>query len=88
MLWVSVSSDLRVDAARDLDDLGLKKLDLLPERGSAGAVPKGKLSPKAQVLFFTYSLLVCSLSPLFIAVNSHRRVLRSAAALAARACNR
>ena len=43
VLWVSVSSDLRIDAARDLDDLGLQQLELFPKRDSTGAIPTGSL---------------------------------------------
>jgi hypothetical protein len=62
VLWLSVSGDLRHDAARDIDDLGLAQLPLYPARGSAGGtVPTGNLDAagvKDGVLFMTYSLLI------------------------------
>ena len=62
IVWLSVSSDLRIDAARDLDDLGLEKLPLYPARDSASAtLPTGVLDAcgvKDGVLFITYSLLI------------------------------
>jgi hypothetical protein len=65
-LWLSVSADLRHDAARDLDDLGLEPLALHPARGSAsGALPNGDLDAAGitdGVLFMTYSLLINSSS--------------------------
>ena len=62
IVWLSVSSDLRIDAARDLDDLGMAKLPLHPARDSASAtLPTGVLDAcgmKDGVLFVTYSLLI------------------------------
>jgi hypothetical protein len=62
VLWLSVSGDLRHDAARDIDDLGLARLPLYPARDSAaGMVPTGNLDAagvKDGVLFMTYSLLI------------------------------
>ncbi|KAK9808500.1 hypothetical protein WJX73_001795 [Symbiochloris irregularis] len=57
-LWVSVSSDLRLDAQRDLDDVNSGHIPLFPQGNSS--VPKGKISKhlKQGVLFITYSLLV------------------------------
>ncbi len=63
VLWLSVSPDLRHDAARDLDDLGLAPLPLFPARGGAGTLPTGVLDAlgvKDGVLFMTYSLLISS----------------------------
>jgi len=65
VLWISVSADLRVDAARDLDDLGLERLPLYPKRGSSGGLPRGDLDDAGVgdgVLFFTYSLLIAGSS--------------------------
>jgi len=63
VLWISVSSDLRLDAARDLDDLGLDQLPIYPHRGSTAAIATGNLDAagvRDGVLFFTYSLLIAS----------------------------
>jgi hypothetical protein len=64
ILWVSVNSDLRIDAQRDLADLGLESLPVYPPRDNkTGAVPLGSLDAagwKHGVLFFTYSLLISS----------------------------
>jgi hypothetical protein len=47
VLWVSVSSDLRVDAARDLDDIFLASSPLMPvwpsRESKTGSVPVGNL---------------------------------------------
>jgi hypothetical protein len=61
VIWLSVSADLRHDAARDLDDLGLPQLTLYPARGGAGTLPTGNFDAvgiKDGVLFMTYALLI------------------------------
>ena len=62
ILWVSVNSDLRIDAQRDLADMGLEALPVYPPRDNkTGSVPLGNLDAagwKHGVLFFTYSLLI------------------------------
>ena len=62
VLWVSVNSDLRIDAQRDMADLGLEPIPIYPPRDNkTGTVPPGNLDSagwKDGVLFFTYSLLV------------------------------
>lgn len=62
ILWVSVNSDLRIDAQRDLADLGLESLPVYPPRDNkTGSVPLGSLDAagwRHGVLFFTYSLLI------------------------------
>ena len=41
VLWVSTSNDLRFDARRDLDDLGVKHIGVYPMKRDS--VPKGDL---------------------------------------------
>ena len=41
VLWVSTSNDLRFDAVRDLDDLGVKNIGVYPNKKDS--VPKGDL---------------------------------------------
>ena len=56
-LWVSISSDLKVDAERDLSDCGIGEDDL--EVVPLNKCPYGKLNlDDATVLFTTYSSLV------------------------------
>ncbi|KAL4451948.1 hypothetical protein ABPG75_007610 [Micractinium tetrahymenae] len=61
-LWVSVSSDLRIDAARDLKDVRASHIDICP-KGSE-AVPTGRALERFGdgVLFVTYSLLISGLN--------------------------
>ena len=59
VLWVSVSSDLKFDAERDLKDLKLTpKIEVYPK--NAGNLPGGSLEKLAEegVMFCTYSLLI------------------------------
>ena len=61
VVWLSVSGDLRHDAARDIADLGLHPLSLYPKPTSAGSLPTGVLDAvgvKDGVLFMTYALLI------------------------------
>lgn len=56
-LWVSVSGDLRVDAARDIDDIkagSMPTLTLYPPRGTTSwTLPQGDLDwPKARASVF------------------------------------
>lgn len=60
ILWVSVSSDLRLDAARDLKDVNAEYIKVYPERVGQ-ILPYGTLQYKG-VLFVTYSLLVSGLN--------------------------
>jgi hypothetical protein len=62
-VWFSVSRDLKMDAKRDLDDLGddTKLLNLYPEGDSSlpnAREPLEAHGVKDGVLFMTYSLLI------------------------------
>jgi hypothetical protein len=64
-VWFSVSRDLKMDAARDLADLGhdTKSLNLYPEGDSSlpnAREPLEAHGVKDGVLFMTYSLLINS----------------------------
>ncbi|GLC46848.1 hypothetical protein PLESTB_001541000 [Pleodorina starrii] len=63
VLWVSVSTDLRVDAGRDMEDTGCTALGVkLYPQGKNGAMPAAKDVLERHfndgVLFCTYSLLI------------------------------
>ena len=53
-LWLSVSSDLAIDARRDLDDLGATFIKSYQLKD----LPYSKISIKEGVLFATYSSLI------------------------------
>eukprot|EP00250_Pteridium_aquilinum_P027603 c3529_g1_i1 orf=145-2244(+) len=60
-LWLSVASDLKYDARRDLDDVGASSVEV----HALNKLPYGKLDSKAVgvkdgVLFLTYSSLIAS----------------------------
>ena len=78
-LWVSVSTDLKFDAERDLGDLGVSPQISVYPRGSA-SLPTGSLEKVAKegVMFCTYSLLAGTsteppLSPLTPPTELRRR---------------
>jgi hypothetical protein len=58
VLWVSVSTDLRQDAARDLKDVGASEINVYPDKVGGNLPPAKKCLDYEGVLFVTYSLLI------------------------------
>lgn len=58
VLWVSVSTDLRQDAARDLKDVGASDIKVYPDKVGGNLPPAKKYLDYEGVLFVTYSLLI------------------------------
>ena len=58
VLWVSVSTDLRQDAARDLKDVDASDIKVYPDKVGGNLPPAKKYLDYEGVLFVTYSLLI------------------------------
>lgn len=61
ILWVSVSTDLKWDARRDLNDLGVQECSDIQIYPTRSTLPAGKLSDNGigdGILFLTFSMLV------------------------------